>query len=130
MAGDFYIDAKLVGLEEVRDFLNDLAKADLRDRLREAAKLVSDTAKDLTHSRRVRAAMSYDVRVKSANEWRAVVGPLAKKAFFAHFLEFGTKASRRHHATRAFPFLMPAEEQTEERVVDIVGQPFLLRGTA
>ncbi len=123
----FFLDTKVLGLVETNQWLEGLARQDLRERLRKASRLVSDTAKSMTTSRRVKAAMSYDVRVVSSTVFRAVVGPLRRKAWFAHFLEFGTKASPRHHATRAFPFLIPAEEATEQEVVDIVGEPFLLR---
>ena len=92
-------------------------KQGTRDRLKQAAVLIHGIAKKRTHSARVQKAMSYDVEVKSSSEWRARIGPSRKKAFFAHFLEFGTKHSR------AFPFLLPTKRQVADRVVQLVGVP-------
>lgn len=144
------------GIEDTLDFIDEFSKIDLRGRLREAARLVRDAARAHTQSRRVREALTYDVSVKSLIEYQARVGPERKLAWFAHFLEFGTRphqiasgararqvtasgrvkrrghdiaGSRMHPGARAFPFLMPAEAETEEQVVDIVGQPFMYLGT-
>ena len=124
MAGTFFA-LEALGVGDARSFFKDLSadiKGGMRDRLKKAAKLVSDTAKRKTHSRRVKAAISFDVRADSLAQFSAVVGPLRRKAFFAHFLEFGTVHSR------ARPFLIPAKKETEDDVVEIVGVPFLLQG--
>ena len=130
MAG-FFFDLKALGIPEaeslIRDIGNDMRHG-LLGRLKQAAKLVSDDAKARTTSRRVRAAITYEAAAQSPFDFRAVVGPVRKKAFFAHFLEFGTKGSPKHRATRAFPFLIPAGEAKEDEVVELVGAPFLLRG--
>jgi len=93
-----------------------------RERLKRAASLVADEAKSRTHSRRVRNAIGFDVEVRSPTEYSARVGPERRRAFFAHFLEFGTKHSR------AFPFLLSAAEAKADQVVDIIGEPFRFTG--
>jgi len=130
-ANAFFLSAKLLGIPEVTGLISQVGhelKQGLRDRLKQAAKLVSDEAASRTHSRRVRAAMGFAVEVQSLTEFRAVIGPLQRRAFFAHFLEFGTKASPGHAATRAFPFLVPALAATEDQVVELVGVPPSLGG--
>lgn len=121
-----FFTLKALGVKDASGFFTELSadvKGGMRDRLKKAAKLVSDTAKRKTHSRRVKAAITFDVRVDSLNQFSAEVGPLRRKAFFAHFLEFGTEHSR------ARPFLLPAKKSTEDEVVEIVGVPFLLQGS-
>jgi HK97 gp10 family phage protein len=121
----FFLGARVLGIKEVNGLISEIdhdLKQGLRGRLKQAAKLVSDTAKGLTHSRRVRSAITYDVEVKSLVDYRASIGPLRRKAFFAHFLEFGTVHSR------AFPFMEPAAESTEEQVFDLVGHIPALAG--
>lgn len=130
-ANTFFLSAKLLGIPEVTGLVSRLdheLKQGLRDRLKQAAKIVSDEAKQRTHSRRVKAAMGFSVEVKSLTDYQAVIGPLQRRAFFAHFLEFGTKAAPGHGATRAFPFLVPALEATTDQVVDLVGVPPSLGG--
>jgi HK97 gp10 family phage protein len=114
----FFLDLSVVGIQQVNGLVSRVQhdlKQGLRDRLKEAAKLVATEAKARTHSRRVRSAITYEVNVKSLSDYEARIGPLRRKAFFAHFLEFGTTHSR------AFPFLVPSIEATEERVLDLVG---------
>lgn len=150
------IDVK--GLPEALTFIDEFSRIDLRDRLREASVLVRDVAKGMTHSRRVRAAMGFSVSVKGLNQYQAEVGPSRKTAWFAHFLEFGTRphqiargarapqsvvtksgrirrrrghviaGSRIHPGARARPFLLPAAEATEDQIVDIVGKAFVYTG--
>ncbi len=43
-------------------------------------------------------------------------GPL----FYGRFLEFGTRASAKHHATAAYPFMVPAFEQNKSSVLPII----------
>ena len=120
----FFLEARTLGIPEVTSLISELdrdLKQDLRGRLKRGAAIVTEEAKSRTTSRRVRRALSYDVQVNSLIDYRAVVGPTRKGAFFAHFLEFGTTHSR------AYPFLMPAAEATEDQVVDLVGLPFVLR---
>lgn len=117
----FFLTAQALGLKEVTGIFSAAeaeAKQSIRGKLKEAAKLVADEAKSQTHSRRVRSAITWDVEVRSAADYIARVGPTAKKAFFAHFLEFGTAHSR------AFPFLAPAREAKEDEVVNLVGDSF------
>lgn len=135
---------RVMGLDAAHSEMDRIAKVDLRTTLKEAARLVAEDAKARTHSRRVRAAITSDVQVRSAREFRAAVGPLRRKAFFAHFLEWGTKASEgtttrkvpgrpsvtvryAHGATLPQPFLVPAAIANEQRVVDLVGRAFDLR---
>jgi HK97 gp10 family phage protein len=122
-AGDgFFLEA--TGIEELQSFFGELQhelKDGLRTRLKEAAGLVAEEAKRQTHSKRVRAAMSTTVEVRGLTDFEARIGPTRRRAFFAHFLEFGTVHSR------AFPFLAPALAATEEQVVELVGFPPLLR---
>lgn len=118
------LNLSAIGIKSSTSFFRALAddhKQHRRGRLKQAAKMVADVAKRKAKSRRVRAAMSFDVRVDSPSEFSADVGPSRRRAFFAHFLEFGTEHSR------AFPFLIPAKEETEDRVVELVGVPFLLQ---
>lgn len=108
------------GLKEASGFLTQIGrelKEETRGRVRQAAGLVAEEMRAQTHSRRVRAAIGFDVQVLSPFDFRASIGPSRRRAFFAHFLEFGTVHSR------AFPFAAPALERTEERVVDLVGIP-------
>jgi HK97 gp10 family phage protein len=117
----FYL--KVEGLADVEGWVAEMKRGivqGLRDRLKQAARLVQTEAQARTHSRRVKAAMTYDVEVQGPGSYKAVVGPLRRPAFFAHFLEFGTTHSR------AFPFLEPAAEAKEEDVVSLVGEPFLI----
>jgi HK97 gp10 family phage protein len=111
------------GITNVQGWVSEMQRGivqGLRDRLKQAAQLVVVEARARTHSRRVAAAMSYDVEVRSPSDYRAVVGPIRRRAFFAHFLEFGTSHSRE------FPFLDPAAEAKAEEVISLVGEPFLL----
>lgn len=124
MPGSFFVNVAEKGTREasilMRNIERDITKG-MRTRLVQAAKVVIKAARAKTHSKRVAAAMSYDVDVRSKTDFQVRVGPSQKKAFFAHFLEFGTSHSR------AFPFLAPAKEQTEDEVVELVGIPFVLR---
>jgi len=127
----FFLDVKTLGIPEVTGFISQIdheLKQGLRDRLKEASKLVAEEMESRTHSRRVRSAITSTVEVRSLIDYEARIGPLQRKAFFAHFLEFGTKAGPGHAATRAFPFALPALEATEDRVVDLVGIPPSLGG--
>jgi HK97 gp10 family phage protein len=120
----FFLETKTLGIPEVSALIREIdhdLKHDMRSRLKQGASLVADEAKERTTSRRVRSAISFQVQVNSLIDYRAVVGPERRKAFFAHFLEFGTSHSR------AFPFLLPAAATTEEQVVSLVGVPFVLR---
>ena len=124
MAGSFFLDARLEGLPEIRGLVSSIdheLKQDLRGRLKQAAGLVADEMRRQSHSKRVAAAITTDVEVVSLIDYRARIGPLRRRAFFAHFLEFGTVHSR------AFPFAAPALEATEDQVVDLVGIPPILR---
>ncbi len=136
----FFLQA--VGIREAKAFFSEIErelKEGLRDRLKRAAKIVEDEAKSQTDSKRVRSAITSTVTVESLIDYRASIGPLRKRAFFAHFLEFGTRphlirnawghpgASVAHPGARARPFLAPAIQVTEERVVDLVGVPPSLR---
>jgi len=115
----------LRGLDEVQTLIVNLERVDLRQSLKEACRLVAADAKARTHSDRVRAAITWDVTIESETKYRAAVGPLRRKAFFAHFLEFGTRASAKHpFVTFPWPFLIPAAEANRERVVEIVGRAF------
>jgi HK97 gp10 family phage protein len=43
-------------------------------------------------------------------------GPL----FYGSYLEFGTKASKKHHATQAYPYMRPAFEQNKGALPGII----------
>lgn len=120
----FFIETRVRGIKEA-SILFEGIESDLthgkRQRLIEASKLVASAVKSKTHSRRVRKAITYNVDVQSSGSFWARIGPKRRPAWFAHFLEFGTTHSR------AFPFLLPAKQATEERVVEIVGIPPTLR---
>ena len=123
MAG-FFLQSRMTGLSEAQGFIGQIdheLKQDLRARLKEGIGLVAEEMRAQTHSKRVRSAISTDVEVVSLFEFRAAAGPTRRRAFFAHFLEFGTRHSR------AFPFAGPALEATEDRVVELVGIPPSLR---
>lgn len=121
-----------IGLDPVKGLLKDIAddaRQGRKDRLRQAAKLLRDEAASRTTSRRVRSALTFSVSVTSLLDFEARIWPRKQKAFFAGFLESGTKASAaRPWPTRAFPFLEPAREEKEDEVVDLVGIPPVLRG--
>lgn len=120
----FFLQTRLEGMAEVRGLVSQIdheLKQGLRGRLKEAVGLVAEEMRALTHSKRVRAAISTDVEVLSLFDFRAAAGPTRRRAFFAHFLEFGTVHSR------AFPFAGPALEATEDRIVELVGIPPSLR---
>ena len=124
MAGGFFLEMRLPGIPEAAGLVSQIdheLKQGVRVRLKEAAGLVADEMRAQTHSRRVRAAIGFDVEVKSPVDYRASIGPARRRAWFAHFLEFGTEHSR------AFPFAAPAIVATEDRVVEIVGIPPSLR---
>ena len=115
----FLLDAKLVGIKKVENLIEGTGKdikQGLPKRLKTAAGIVATAAKSRAKSRRVRSAISFDVEVKSATEFEARIGPTRRKAFFAHFLEFGTVHSR------AQPFLAPALKATQSQVLDLVGR--------
>ena len=117
----FFLEA--TGITELQDFLGDMQhelNQGLRERLKEAAGLISEEAKRQTHSARVRSAMSTTVTVRSQIDFEARIGPSRRRAWFAHFLEFGTIHSR------DFPFLAPALAITEDQVVELVGFPPVL----
>ena len=115
----FFLDAEMVGIKKVDNLMEGIRK-DLKQglpkRLKTAAGIVATAAKSRTGSRRVRAAMSFDIAVESATEFEARIGPTRRKAFFAHFLEFGTVHSR------AQPFMAPAAKATQSQVLDLVGR--------
>lgn len=97
-------------------------KRELRKNLRTAGRLVIRDAKGRTHSRRVRRAFTMTARVLGINEFELEVGTNRRRAFFAHFLEKGTRASaKRPFSTRAFPFLAPAVDAQNENVFRIIG---------
>ena len=115
----FFLNAQMVGIKKVDNLMEGIRK-DLKQglpkRLKTAAGILATAAKSRTGSRRVRAAMSFDIAVESATEFEARIGPTRRKAFFAHFLEFGTVHSR------AQPFLAPAAKATEGAVFNLVGR--------
>jgi HK97 gp10 family phage protein len=116
--GGFFL--QMAGVDEAQGFVSQLdheLKDGLRGRLKQGAKLVEEAAASRTHSRRVRAAMSSNVEVRSLSDFEARIGPTRRRAWFAHFLEFGTSHSR------DFPFLVPALAATEDQVVELVGFP-------
>jgi len=130
------------GLNELHSFLGELdheMKQGLRVRLKEAAGIVAEEAKRQTHSARVRSAMSTTVTVRSLVDYEARIGPNRRRAWFAHFLEFGVRphvmknffgrkgVAVQHPGARAFPFLAPALAITEDQVVEIVGFPPILQ---
>lgn len=120
----FFLETKLAGMAEVKGLVSQIEhelKQGPRDRLKRAAGLVEDEMRAQTHSKRVAAAISKDVQVVSLTEFRASIGPTRRRAWFAHFLEFGTVHSRE------FPFAGPALAATEDQVVEIVGIPPSLR---
>jgi len=139
----FFVE--VLGLDELQGTVSQLEhdlKHGLRTRLKEAAGLVAEAARQETHSRRVRRAMGSNVTVKSSTEFVAHIGPSKRHAWFAHFLEFGTEPheetrfGRRfigpqqpfsHPGSRAFPFLRPALVFTEDEIVELVGVPPVLR---
>jgi HK97 gp10 family phage protein len=119
-----FFELKPLGIPEAKGFISQIQrelKQDLRGRLRQAATLVAEEMRRDTHSKRVAAAIGFDIEVESLFEFRASIGPTRKRAWFAHFLEFGTEHSR------AFPFAAPALETTEDEVVELVGIPPSLR---
>lgn len=119
-----FLETKLSGMAEVKGLVGQIEhelKQGLRGRLKQAAGLVEEEMRRETHSKRVAAAVSSDVQVVSLTEYRASIGPTRRRAWFAHFLEFGTVHSR------AFPFAGPALAATEDQVVEIVGIPPSLR---
>ena len=119
MAG-FFLQSRVAGLAEAQGFVSQIdheLKQGLRGRLKEGIGLVAEEMRARTHSKRVAAAISTDVEVVSLMEFRAAAGPTRRRAWFAHFLEFGTIHSRE------FPFAGPALEATEDRVVELVGIP-------
>jgi HK97 gp10 family phage protein len=142
--GGFFVEA--AGFEEAGAFFSKLQhelKQGMRGRLREAAEVVKGAAQEETHSARVRSGMTISVNVKSLTEFSARIGPSRRRAWFAHFLEFGTgphmqqKAVREgfvgpaapfsHPGSRAFPFLAPALARTADEVTEIVGFPPILQ---
>jgi len=125
MAGGFSILLRTSGIKGTEKFFSRAEheiKNETKGRLKKAAALLANRARKKTHSKRVRKAISFDVEVKSPTNWKATIGPDSKKAFFAHFLEFGTRHSR------AFPFMKPALDDTEDEIVEIVGVPPVLAG--
>jgi len=116
----FLIDMDLKGTKGVqelsKDVQRDLGPSGFRSRLKDAAKLILRDAKKRTHSSRVKKAITSEVNVTSSKEFEARIGTERKKAFFAHFLEFGTSHSRK------FPFMLPALLANKERVVSLVGK--------
>lgn len=122
------VTTRFLGLKELERAMAEAGRrirADLRARLKEAGRIVQADAKGRATSKRVRRALTLTVRVPTPADFEAEVGTLRRRAFFAHFLERGTKAGPAHpFTTRAFPFLAPAVEATEERVFRILGQVF------
>ena len=120
----FFLQTRLEGMADVKGLVSQIEhelKQGLRGRLKQAAGLVEEEMRRETHSKRVAAAIGSDVQVLGLTEFRASIGPTRRRAFFAHFLEFGTEHSR------AFPFAEPALEATEDAVVELVGIPPSLR---
>jgi HK97 gp10 family phage protein len=131
-----------IGIREVSGFFQELGhdlKDGLRDRLRQAAAIVRDEARAEAPSRRVRSAMTFSVEVDSITDYLARIYPRGKWAFLARFLEHGTKPHPianfhghegevwLHPGSRPQPFLQPTTEATEDRVVELVGIPPVLR---
>jgi HK97 gp10 family phage protein len=116
----FFIETRVRGIREANVFLTQVGK-ELKDgtldRLIEASRIAVNAARNETHSARVKSAMTYDARVRSHNDFISRIGPSRKKAFFAHFLEFGTSHSR------PFPFLAPAVERIVDEITELVGVP-------
>jgi HK97 gp10 family phage protein len=133
---------EVLGVPEVTGLLSQVdreLKQGLRERLKEAARLVRDTARANTDSRRVKSALTFTVTVKSLFDYEARVFPRGKWGFIARFLEGGTKPHLiqnfhgregvvfQHPGMRPHPFLEPARVATEEQVVELVGIPPVLR---
>ena len=143
--GGFFVEA--TGFEEAGAFFSNLQhelKQGMRGRLREAGQLVKSAAQEETHSARVRSGMTVSVNVASLMEFSARIGPSRRRAWFAHFLEFGTRPHMEqrgpgsgkqgppgppfsHPGSRAFPFLAPALARTADEVTEIVGFPPMLQ---
>lgn len=136
------VGLEILGVNEVQDLLGEVnheLKDGLKDRLKEAAALVRDEARSFSDSRRIRSALTFTVFVSSLVEFGARIFPRGKWAFVARFLEGGTKphaipnfhgregVTWMHPGARPHPFLEPARVATEDRVVDLVGIPPVLR---
>jgi len=118
-----FLQAQALGVQQVNSLISTIdheLKQGLRERLKEASQLIAERMKAETHSRQVKSAITYEVQVNSLTDFVARIGPLRKKAWFAHFLEFGTVHSR------AFPFALPTIDALEERIVELVGIPPIL----
>jgi hypothetical protein len=136
------VGLEVLGVREVTDLfaeVNHELKDGLKDRLRQATKLVRTAAADETDSRRMKSALTIKVVVDSLIEFLGVIFPRGKWAFIGRFLEGGTKphiidnfhgregVAWPHPGSRPHPFLRPALEKTTDQVVELVGIPPVLR---
>lgn len=107
------ITAKLHGVDKLRGVLaGALPDKRIGAALEETAKDISALARQLVHVRQGVLRRSIRARaVRGSNRliWQVVAG--SRRAFYAHFVERGTRRSR------AYPFLRPAFEAYRSKIM-------------
>lgn len=132
-----FLDVQLVaseGLVNLDREIQERFRKEVRARLKKAADVLIRAEREASISERVDRALGSTLQVNSPDDFQVTVGPETKKAFFAGFLEKGTKAlagagpkGGHHVATRAFPFREPSLEATEEAIFELIGLHFIPR---
>jgi len=131
-----------LGIGEAQDLLGEVnheLKDGLKDRLKEAGGIVRDVERGQVKSGRIKSALTVAVSVRSLAEFEARIFPRGKWAYIARFIEGGTKPHPipnfrgregvvfDHPGARAYPFVEPTLQQTEDRIVELVGIPPVLK---
>lgn len=132
-----FLDVQLQGIDVLANYgeeLREKFRKEMRGQLKKAADVLIRAEREFSKSERVDRAISANLQVGSPDDFQVVIGVETKKAFFAHFLEKGTKATvgpgpkgGHHVATRAFPFREPSLEATEEAIFALIGLQFVPR---
>jgi HK97 gp10 family phage protein len=126
-----FLDVQLFaseGLANLDREIQEKFRREVRTRLKKAADVLIRAEREHSISERVERAISAGISVNSPDDFQVTIGPETKKAFFAGFLEKGTKASAaRPFSTRAFPFREPSLEATEEAIFELIGLNFIPR---
>jgi len=130
------------GIPEVAGLLGQVDRelgGGLKDRLKQAVKLVQSAVRARVDSRRLKGTISAAVSVRSLIDFEARVYPRGKWSYIARFLEGGTRPHVipnfhgrdgvvfQHPGSRPHPMFAPAFEETEDQVVELVGIPPVLR---
>ena len=111
------ITVRLHGINQIQQFVRGAvaAKKEIGDALEDSSRDIAALARQLVRVGKT-GRLKRSIRVKEVAPmiWQIVAGN--RKAFYAHFIERGTRRSR------AYPFLRPAFEAYRKKIKERVGR--------